>query len=121
MSISGCQCPLTIALANGALEGTTLYTGDMQGTYQLYKMINGKPSWKKGIHAIWSYTHESSNYWAIGLMSKIGTSWKSMHSLPNVNVDCPQQIPSNQWGYFDTNEWQTAGPNDVSVQCGKKE
>ena len=60
-------------------------------------------------------------YWLIGKISDIGTKKAWIHSVDDKVYDCPQQVPKDQWYYWDGSTMQEAGSNDISFQCkGRK-
>ena len=85
--------------------------------YEKSRTVNGKPSWKSDINAIWFST--KTNDWIIGSLENIGTSRGGISSDDNVVHFCPQQVPKDEWTYF-KNGWQEAGEGDVTFECQDK-
>ena len=58
----------------------------------------------------------------IGQISSLGKNTAWIYSVAKTEYDCPQQVPMDKWKYWNGNEWQKAGSNDISFQCiGNKE
>ena len=116
ISDSQCQCRvLQLSLSNQVQN----YHHYLHGIYELYKTVNGKPSYRNrnGIAAIWY----KGNQWIIGNLAEIGTDKVGIGSHNHRSTeDCPQQVPNDEWKYYDDSEWQNAGSNDVTFQCTSK-
>lgn len=117
---SGCL-KINVTLANGPLENQRLRS--IQGSFELFDLINGKLSWKSITHVIW-YSPEF-NDWNIGLLSNIGTDYDSdVESLSDVHstsfgtvvYDCPVQVPKDMWHYYEQDEWKIANLGDIVLQ-----
>ena len=95
----------------------------LNGNYQSATNVNGKPSWKKGLYAIW-YSQsrdasgnliQSGNHWRIGDLSDIGKniSWiKASNDFSGITDN------ENQWLYVNGNAWTSPSyPYDIQIAC----
>ena len=109
---SDCQY-LQVDLKNDVLSKQILG----QGTYESYKVINGRRSWKKASQAIWFVSRFS--YWAIGNFDDIGTT---KCGIASTRAYYKIDDPNNEWEYWNKEDvkW-TAIPNgDIIMNCKGK-
>ena len=112
----GCECQTVfILLKNGPL----LRQWTIQGVYQRYGKIDGKPTWisEKTNRAIW-YTAPGMD-WAIGDIGIIGTTYSNIAGFGDQGkLSCPYNAPNDTWKYSNNGRgWVVAGVNDVNIQC----
>jgi len=102
---SHCQY-LRVILKNNTLASQS----SKQGTYNISKTINDKPSWTSESHAIWFIPQW--NQWAIGPIDSLGTTNRGIGSS-QYNKD-PQNVVS--WDYLKEGGWLSAD-DDIIVKC----
>ena len=89
--LTGQPCPtIRVELRNEVLE----LHGELEGTYQLSDMVNGKPSWTSEKFAIWYLPNPKK--WCIGDLGEIGTDY-GLRIVGRMN-DAPE-MP------YDTKSW----------------
>ena len=107
---------LTLTLQNYAFA----YQGKSQGTYQIFRFVNERPSWifKENSKAIWYVpTYDD---WAIGDLKDLGAVIRGLRTTSNHGYLNVFEVPSNKWQYFGKEGWTTPNPNDVIIQCQGK-
>jgi len=109
---SHCQY-LRVILKNNTLASQS----SKQGTYNISKTINDKPSWTSESHAIWFIPQW--NQWAIGPIDSLGTTRRGIRSSKDSkDSKDPQNVVS--WDYRNMergrNGWWSAD-NDILVEC----
>ena len=90
------------------------YLLPLKGNYQSATQVNGKPSWKKDLYAIW-YAQSVNVDWVIGSLSKIGSSNGWIFAINNFSGITDSQ---NQWIYWNGNALTyPSDPNDIQIAC----
>ena len=100
---------ITITLENN----TQAAQGHNQGIYHNSSMVNGKPSWTSISQAIWY--NQQWNSWCVGNLDYIGLSIAGMKS--DDGKQCPFDLQSEMWFYWDGNVWTSAGVGEITVAC----
>ena len=100
---------VTIALDNNA----KVAQGSREGIYHNSSMVNGKPSWTSTNQAIW-YDQQFDN-WIVGPLNNIGSSTAGI--ISDDASQCPFNLLSEMWIFWDGNSWTRAGLNDINVDC----
>ena len=99
--------------------------GYLNGNYQRAERVNGMPSWKNDLYAIWYIQSrdatgnliQSGNHWRIGALSEIGNnlSWiKASNDFSGITDN------ENQWLYYckNGNAWTSpSDPYDIQIAC----
>ena len=82
-------------------------------TYQSATNVNGKPSWKNDLYAIWYI--QSGNNWLIGSLSEIGNDEAFIFASNNFSGITDNDNP---WLYWNENAWTfPSDPNDIQIAC----
>ena len=104
---------MTITLQNHAFA----YQGKSQGVYQIFNIVNQRPSWifKENSKAIWYVPIYDD--WAIGDSKDLGAMIRGLRTTSNQGYLNVFEVPSNKWQYFGKEGWTTPGSNDVIIQC----
>ena len=85
----------------------------LNGNYQSATNVNGKPSWKNDVYAIW-YS-QSNNTWLIGPLSYIGSDFAWIFASNDFSGITDND---NQWLYWNGNAWTSpSDPNDIQIAC----
>ena len=85
----------------------------LNGNYQSATNVNGKPSWKNDVYAIW-YS-QSNNIWLIGPLSYIGSDSAWIFASNDFSGITDND---NQWLYWNGNAWTSkSDPNDIQIAC----
>ena len=83
--------------------------GFLQGTYSKSAKVNGKLTWTKGSHALWSSTNE---IWIVGLKESIGGT---KGFLIGRSLGLPYAL-NNEFEYHDGNDW-VKPIDEIFVEC----
>ena len=86
--------------------------GSLIGTYEFATIVDGKPSYVNGDHAIWYKL--SHNIWIIGNVENIG---QTLGSLVAQDGFSGLTDPNNEWLYYFEGSWVPSSPNDVIMTC----
>ena len=91
-------CQTILIVLHGDVKAVKGY---YEGVYSYSGTINGRDYWVKaeGGRAIWYYPQYKD--WAIGAEKKIGSNFRGITSISNLESTCPNNF-KNQWLYYDT-------------------
>ena len=85
----------------------------LNGNYQSATQVNGKPSWKNDVYAIWYI--QSDNKWLIGELSDIGKNVAWIFAFNDFSGITDNE---NQWLYWNGNDYTSpSDPNDIQIAC----
>ena len=87
--------------------------GFLNGNYQSATNVNGKPSWKNDLYAIWYI--QSSNTWMIGPLSEIDNNLGWIYAINDFSGITDNE---NQWHYWNGSAWTSpSDPFDIQITC----
>ena len=85
----------------------------LNGNYQSATQVNGKPSWKNDVYAIWYI--QSDNKWLIGELSDIGKNVAWIFAFNDFSGITDNK---NKWYYADGNAWYSPYySSDIQIAC----
>ena len=85
----------------------------LNGNYQTAANVNGKPSWKNDLYAIWYL--QTHNVWFIGPLKEIGNDAGYISATNDFSGITDND---NQWLYWVGFGWTfPSDPNDIQIIC----
>ena len=107
---AGCST-INVNLRNEVLNTYAI----LNGNYQSATNVNGKPSWKNDLYAIW-YS-QSNNIWLIGPLSEIGSDSAWIFASNNFSGITDHDNHWLYWNFYFQAWTSPSEPNDIQIAC----